>query len=88
MTNSDESGLLPTIHGSTTIEGNLDVQGQTTTNGLSVMADGDAVFHANGTGVSFKKAVNFLKGVQFNNGNTIIGMETTYNSAYVGSTTI
>lgn len=91
MNNSDESELLaadPTIHGSMTVEGNLDVQGQTTTNGLSVMADGTPVFHANSTGVSFRKAVNFLKGAQFNNGKTLIGMETTYNSAYVGSETI
>jgi hypothetical protein len=33
-------------------------------------------------------AVDFLKGAQFNNGKTLIGMETTYNSAYVGSDTI
>jgi hypothetical protein len=91
MISSDESELLdanPTIHGSMTIEGNLNVQGQTTTNGLSVTADQEQVLHANGTGVSFKKVANFLKGAQFNNGKTLIGMETTYNSAYVGSETI
>lgn len=42
---SDESELLngenPVIHGSVTIEGNLDVQTQTTTNGLTVVSDGD-----------------------------------------------
>ena len=88
MISSDESELLdanPTIHGSRTVEGNLNVQGQTTTSRLSVVDDGTQVLHANGTGVSFNAAVEFLKGAQFNNGETIIGMETTYNSAYVGS---
>ena len=92
MISSDESELLdanPTIHGSMTVEGNLNVQGQTTTSRLSVVADGGTqVLHANDTGVSFKTAVDFLKGAQFNNGKTLIGMETTYNSAYVGSETI
>jgi hypothetical protein len=82
MTNSSESNLLfsdeiNTIHGSMTVEGNLDVQRHITTNGLSVVSDGSPVLHANGTGVSFKKTVEFLKGAQFNNGKTIIGMETT-----------
>ena len=91
MISSDESELLdanPTIHGSMTIEGNLDVQGKTITNGLSVVANGEQILHANNTGVSFKKAVDFLKGAQFNKGRTLIGIETTYNSAYVGSETI
>jgi hypothetical protein len=91
MISSDESELLdanPTIHGSMTIEGNLDVQGKTITNGLSVVASGEQILHANNTGVSFKKAVDFLKGAQFNKGRTLIGIETTYNSAYVGSETI
>lgn len=91
MISSDESELLdanPTIHGSMTVEGNLNVQGQTTTSRLSVVADGTPVLHVNNTGVSFKMAVDFLKGAQFNNGKTLIGMETTYNSAYVGSDTI
>lgn len=92
MMSSDESELLngenPVIHGSVTIEGNLDVQTQTTTNGLTVVSNGDSVLHANGTGVSFKKVASFFNGAQFNNGKTLIGMETTYNSAYVGSETI
>jgi hypothetical protein len=91
MISSEESELLdgnPTIHGSMTVEGNLDVQGHTITNGLSVVADETPIMHANSTGVSFKKAVDFIKGAQFNNGKTLIGMETTYNSAYVGSETI
>lgn len=92
MISSDESQLLdgntPVIHGSVTIEGNLDVQNHTTTNGLSVMYDGDSILHANSTGVSFKKVASFHKGAQFNNGKTIIGIENTYDSAYVGSETI
>ena len=35
--------------------------------------------------VKFRKAVEFLSPVEFSNGNTIIGMETTYDSAYVGT---
>ena len=91
MANNDETELLDanqTIHGSMTVEGNLNVQGQTTTSRLSVVADGTQVLHANDTGVSFKTAVEFLKAVKFNNGKTLIGMETTYNSAYVGSETV
>ena len=38
--------------------------------------------------MSFKKVASFFNGAQFNNGKTLIGMETTYNSAYVGSETI
>ena len=87
--NSDESHFLteynPTIHGSATIEGNLDVQEQTTTNELSVVSNGTSVMFADSTGVSFQKIATFVKGAQFNNGKTIIGTETTYNSAYVGS---
>ena len=92
MISSDESELLdgnnPVIHGSVTIEGNLDVQTQTTTNALSVVSSGESVFHANQTGVSFRKVASFFKGAQFNGGKTLIGMETTYNSGYVGSETI
>ena len=90
--NSDESHILteynPTIYGSATIEGNLDVQGQTTTNGISVISNGNLTLSANSAGISFQKIATFIKGAQFNNGKTIIGTETTYNSAYVGSQTI
>lgn len=55
--NSDESHILteynPTIYGSATIEGNLDVQGQTTTNGISVISDGNLTLSANSAGISF-----------------------------------
>ena len=91
-TRSDQSQLLdgdnPIIHGSLTVEGNLDVYNQTTTNQLSVVSNGESVLHANQTGVSFRKVASFFKGAEFNNGKTIIGMETTYNSAYVGTETL
>lgn len=92
MTNSDESEILdgvPVIHGNMTIEGNLDVEGQTTTNGLKVVdSNASVAFWVTDDEISFRKACYFKDNAQFNNGRTIIGMETTYNSAYVGSETI
>ena len=38
--------------------------------------------------ISFNQACCFRGAVEFNNGGTIIGKETTYNSPYVGSPTI
>ena len=92
MTNSDESEILDgnqVIPGSMTIEGNLDVDGQTTTNGLKVVnSNASIAFWATDSEISFRRACYFKDNAQFNNGRTIIGMETTYNSAYVGSETI
>lgn len=93
-TNSDESSLVenttnPIFPGNMTVKGNLSVEGQTTTNGLKVVDDDDAIaMWVTDDGLSFRKACCFTDGAEFNNGDTIIGMETTYNSAYVGSTTI
>lgn len=77
-------------NGSMKVNGNLESAGQTTVNGLKVLENGRAVMSST-TGdatISFNKAVEFLKPVQFNNGQTLIGTETTYNSAYIGSPTI
>lgn len=93
-TNSDESSLVenttnPIFPGNMTVKGNLSVEGQTTTNGLKVVDDDDAIaMWVTDDGLSFRKACCFTDGAEFNNGKTIIGMETTYNSAYIGSETI
>lgn len=85
---TEDSGNA-TIHGSLTVEGNLGVQGQTTTNGLKVVDDdGNFSFGVDNARISFRKVCQFAKPVEFNNGHTIIGMEGTYDSAYVCSPTI
>ena len=82
---TDDSGNA-TIHGSLTVEGNLDVQGQTTTNGLKVVDDdGNFSFGVINSTISFRKTCSFAAPVEFSGGNTIIGVEKTYNSAYVGT---
>lgn len=77
-------------NGSMSVTGNLDVSGQTSTCGLKVFDEQRTlpIVSTAGNMISFKKACEFYKPVQFNNGQTIIGYETTYNSAYVGSPTI
>lgn len=83
---TDDSGKNATIHGSLTVEGNLGVQGQTTTNGLKVVDDdGNFSFGVSNTTISFRKACSFAEPVEFSGGNTIIGVEKTYDSAYVGT---
>lgn len=85
---SQENGTY-VANGSMKVKGNLEVETQLTTSVLKVLGDNQLpVVSTSGSAISFKKAVEFLKPVQFNNGKTIIGMETTYNSAYVGSQTI
>ena len=92
MINRDESEILDgvqVIHDNVTIDGNIDVEGLTTTNGLKVVDSNTSVaFWVTDDEISFRKACYFKDNAQFNNGRTIIGMETTYNSAYVGSETI
>ena len=96
MTSSDESNYTnymdtedsgnATIHGSLTVEGNLGVQGQTTTNGLKVVDDdGNLSLGVSNSTISFRKACSFAEPVEFSEGNTIIGIEKTYDSAYVGT---
>ena len=78
------------VHGSMKVNGNLEVGNQLTAHGLDVVgSSGDTLVLANDNGaISFRKACEFTRVVQFNNGRTIIGIESTYNSAYVGSPTI
>ena len=85
----DEEGGIYVANGSMKVNGNLEATGQTTTNCLKVLEDGKVILStATDNKISFNKIVDFLKPVQFNNGQTMIGVETTYNSAYVGSPTI
>ena len=78
------------VHGSMKVNGNLEVGNQLTAHGLDVVdSSGNTLMLANDNGaISFRKACEFTRAVQFNNGRTIIGIESTYNSAYVGSPTI
>lgn len=78
------------IHGNMKVNGNLEVGNQLTAHGLEVVGqDGATAILTNSAGeISFRKACEFTKSVQFNNGQTIIGHETTYNSAYIASPTI
>ena len=83
---TEDSGKNATIHGSLTVEGNLGVQGQTTTNGLKVVDDdGNLSLGVGNSTISFRKACSFAEPVEFSKGNTIIGIEKTYDSAYVGT---
>lgn len=76
-------------NGSMTVKGNLEVETQLTAGSIKVLGDNHLpVVTTTGNTISFKKAVEFTKPVQFNGGRTIIGTETTYHSAYVGSPTI
>lgn len=85
---TDESGIQ-VVNGSMRIEGNLGVSTQISTNELKVLGEDHLpIISTAGNTISFKKAVEFTKPVHFNNGKTIIGTETTYNSAYIGSPTL
>lgn len=84
----EEDGMA-VIHKNVKIDGNLDVTTQLTTSDLKVLGSNHLPILATSEDViSFRKACEFTKPVQFNNGRTLIGIETTYNSAYVGSPTI
>jgi len=84
-----EDGGIHVFNGSMKVNGNLESTGQMTTSCLKVVENGKDVLSTSGDdGISFKKVVEFLKPVQFNNGQTLIGIETTYNSACVNSSTI
>lgn len=75
--------------GSMKINGNLEVENQITAKNIKINDEsGHNVLSTGGSEISFRKACQFLKQVEFNNGQTKIGIESTYNSAYVGSPTI
>lgn len=91
---TSESSIISTqddgskvVNGSLLVDGNLNVSGQTTTAGLKVVEEGSStpLLTTNGRTVKFRKAVEFQNPVEFSNGKTIIGIETTYDSAYVGT---
>ena len=78
------------VQGSMKVNGNLEVGQQISSKELKVL-DSETLMPIMTTGkdsISFKKICRFYNPVEFNNGKTIIGIETTYGSAYVGSPTI
>lgn len=84
----DEDGIA-VIHKNVKVDGNAEVVGQLSTRGFKVIGeDLLPIMSTQGDTISFKKACDFRSPVQFNNGRTLIGIETTYNSAYVGTETI
>ena len=84
----EESGIH-VAYGNVKVNGNLEATGQITAKNLKILQDGRFVLSTAGRdSISFNKAVEFLKPVEFNNGNTMIGFEDKYHSAYVGSPTI
>lgn len=83
----EESGIH-VAYGNVKVNGNLEATGQITAKNLKILQDGRFVLSTAGRdSISFNKAVEFLKPVEFNNGNTMIGFEDKY-GAYVGSPTI
>lgn len=89
-TESSESKNGEIIEGNLLVKGNLNVDQQVQTNNLKVLDETTlkTVLTTGGDAISFRKACDFHSPVQFNNGQTLIGIDTTYNSAYVGSPTI
>lgn len=88
-TQQASSSINPIMEGNATVRGNLSVEGQTTTKGLKVIDDDHKIaMLVTDDGLSFRKACCFTDGAEFNNGKTLIGMETTYHSAYVGTETL
>ena len=80
---------MQVIQGSLKINGNLTVDSQITTKDFKLVDDEfKSLLTTSGNAFSFRKSCEFLKPVQFNNGQTIIGIESTYKSAYIGSPTI
>ena len=87
MAESSESKI---IEGNLVVKGNLNVEQQVQTKNFKVLDETtlQTILSTGGETISFRKACDFHKPVQFNNGQTLIGIDTTYNSAYVGSPTI
>ena len=93
MAESSESILVQedgiyTLHGSMKVDGNLEVGTQLSTHELKVVGDDfRPIMQVSGGAISFREACSF-KRAEFTDGRTIIGLETTYNSAYVGTETL
>lgn len=81
-------GLTNTL-GSQHVQGNLSVDGQTSTTTFKVTgANGSTTLTAGDGNVSFKGYCKFAEDCEFNGGQTLIGVETTYGTAYIGSPTV
>ena len=75
--------------GNMKVDGNLEVGGQLSTKDLNVVDENLlSIMSTSGEYISFKKSCDFKDSVQFCGGRTMIGKETTYNSAYVGTETL
>ena len=85
----NEGGIY-VVNGSMKVDGNLEVNSQVSTKELKVYGEDTLlpIMSTSGDCISFKKSCEFKDSVQFCNGRTIIGKETTYNSAYVGTETL
>ena len=90
MAESSESKIGEIVEGNLLVKGNLGVEQQIQSTNLKILDENTrkAILSTGGDVISFKKACDFHNPVQFNNGKTLIGIDTTYNSAYVGSPTI
>lgn len=90
MVESSESKIGEIVESNLLVKGNLEVKNHLQSTNLTIFDENTkkAILSTGGDVISFKKACDFHKPVQFNNGKTLIGIDTTYNSAYVGSPTI
>jgi hypothetical protein len=85
----EEENGMNVVHGNMKVDGNLAVESQVSTRELKVMGENLLpIMTTSGDYISFKKSCEFKDSVQFSNGRTMIGKETTYNSAYVGTETL
>lgn len=85
----EEEGGTNVVHGNMKVDGNLEVESQLSTKELKVIGENFLpIMATSGEYISFKKSCEFEDSAQFANGRTMIGIETTYNSAYVGTETI
>ena len=85
----EEENGTSVVHGNMKVDGNLEVESQLSAKELKIMGDNLLpMISTSGEYISFRKACEFKDSVQFSNGRTMIGIETTYNSAYVGTETI
>lgn len=84
---SSSEGTTTIMNGSVKIDGNLEVGQELLVNDFKVVEDGSTtpMLYTKGGSISFNKVCKFNKGAEFNVGRTVIGLETTYKSAYVGT---
>ena len=83
-----ENGIY-VVNGNMKVDGNLEVNSQLAARELKIVGEKLLpIMSTSGDCISFRKSCEFKDAVQFCNGRTVIGKETTYNSAYVGTETL